>query len=226
MKYIILRIPTINITEILTYHVKPDWVHISELLVHTYQINILHTKKISNKYDINSNFPPQMHHTYPYNTFTHPFFTVFTWCQQSMASGTSGICVVKTSTASSIEWHTRYSVLGLVYCHVSNNGVVISFLGTSTSRNLVTVSVYHLHAILQGGRYHYSGIPMTMYWYAEVHVLCLCVLVYLVLVPKNTRGTVQVLLHSYVVHTSMLAGPFRMQEKCVSTWRVHSMSIQ
>ena len=50
---------------------------------------------------------------------------------------------------------TRYSVLGLVYCHVSN--VVIPLL----DRSFVTVSVYHLHAILHG-RYHYSGILMTI----------------------------------------------------------------
>ena len=46
------------------------------------------------------------YHTFLYDAFAHPFFTVFTWCQQSMVSGTtSGIYVAKTSTLSSTEWY-------------------------------------------------------------------------------------------------------------------------
>ena len=38
------------------------------------------------------------YHTYPYDNFVYPIFTVFPWCQRSVVSGSSGIYVVKRST--------------------------------------------------------------------------------------------------------------------------------
>jgi hypothetical protein len=38
------------------------------------------------------------YHTYPYDNFVYPIFTVFPWCQRTVVSGSSGIYVVKTST--------------------------------------------------------------------------------------------------------------------------------
>ena len=85
--------------------------------------------------------------TYTFDNFIYPIFTVFPWCQRSVVSGRSGIYayVVKTST-------TRATPV-----------VADTVFWTSTQLldTLYTVSLYHLHTILQDG-YHYSGIPMTM----------------------------------------------------------------